>query len=608
MGEICCGARVGASPRPPVKIIETKIIPPNELPIEQRNTLPESVSLGVLDHVTAPQMIIRMPFIFAQTLEAQLMASSLAAMLSSLPIFAGRLRTSSSKNSKTSGRYQVALCNKGASLTIATCDSMLHHIFPAKLSSQVNDRGESFLYLAPDLSPFLPAIPSSILGYCNRDEVPLLHAQITHLHGGGTVLAVVIPHLIADQETCRLVLRAWAEEYTAACIAAQVELNSNGPIRMLSAIFEEEESPKGELRGSSSSSCNSSSSLEDEGKRGAEGRLRDIATSSSLPASGENSEESFSSIATNTNASSLHSGHALEAHAAPALPPNWTSLRFEKRSWSFYPSIACSFLWHVGSLNSLSTVTYYVSATRLAALKTEASQDLHKAGSEAPCAPAWISKNDALAARIRQVMAQLPGKLATSPMQLWVNLRKRMVPPLPYPALGNCSWTVPVKTPTTDKTTSTSGDSSSSLNLGSLAAEVRTAIQTVNDQEYISQELRWLENALSGGGGGGGGASMPCVFKGAAEILKPSGPLMLSHWDWGGSSYSDLQFGPPNTADNASSAPIWHQPPHPKVPNCVFVVPAAAGKGGGGVGGGVLVHITLHKRVAEEMIRICPAL
>jgi len=534
--------------------------------------------------------IIEMPFIFAQTLDAQLMASSLAAMLSSQPLFAGRLRlgTSYSKKSKNNGskRFQVDLCNKGASLTIATCDSMLQHILPNELISSVDDGSESFLYSPPDLSSFLPAIPSSILGYC-RDDVPLLHSQLTYLHRGGTVLTVVIPHLIADQETCRLVLKTWAEKYTAACEAAQAEMNSNGPIRMLSAIFEEDELPS-----SSSSNSSISEHLEEEVSVGGEEILSDNGNSSSLPSSGENSEESFRSISTDTIASLLHSGHALEAYAAPALPLNWTSLRFEKRSWSFYPSVACSFLWHLGSLNNIYTVTYYVSATRLSSLKQEASQDLYTAGSRAPCAPAWISKNDALAGRIRQATAQLPGKLDTCPMQLWVNLRKRMVPPIPEPALGNCIWTVAVETPTSNKTASSFKNNSSSLKLGSLAAEVRTAIQTVNNQEYISQELRWLEDTAT-----------PCVFQNSAEILKPSGPLLVSHWDWGGASYSDLQFGVPSTSDNASSAPIWHHPPHPKMPNCVFIVPAAAK----GAAGGVLVHITLHKRLAEELKRTCPA-
>jgi Transferase family len=566
-----------------------------------------------------------MPFIFAQTLDSQLMASSLAAMLSRYALFAGRLNTSSLKNTTSGGgggggRYQVALCNKGASLTLATCDFQLKHVLPDDLLSPVNKNNkinrESFLYAAPDLSPFLPAIPNSILGYCNHDDVPIFHAQITHLHGGGTVLAVVIPHLIADQETCRLVLKAWASEYTAACIAAQMELNSSGPIRMLSAIFEDDGSSLEEE--SSLSSASSSDSTENSLDTASDDGEGESNESSSLPKGGEISQESLNSTVSNTsitaNTMSYHSGHVLEAHASPALPPYWSSLRFEKRSWSFYPSIACSFLWHVGSFNNLSTVTYYVSATRLAALKTEASQDLHNAGREAPCAPAWISKNDALAARIRQAVALLPGKSSTR-MQLWVNLRKRMVPPLPYPALGNCSW--PVTVINSEMSSAVSSSPSPSLSLGSLAAEVRAAIQTVNNHEYISQELRWLEDAFSSstttttsssssGSGSGVGTTMPCVFKNAAEILKVSGPLMLSHWDWGGSNYSDLQFGLGNTLDNVSTAPIWHQPPYPKVPNCAFVVPAAAAPGK--ACGGVLVHITLHKRLAEELKRICPAL
>jgi hypothetical protein len=511
-----------------------------------------------------------------------MMEASLAAMLSTYPLFAGRLRTSSSTSSSknqngSGGRYQVELCNKGSLLSIATCDLLLKHLLPAEFLSPPNNRPESFLYSAPDFSPFLPAIPSSILGYCNHDNVPLFHAQITQLHGGGTVLAVVVPHLIADQETCRLALKCWAEEYTAACIVAQVELNINGPIRMLSALFEEENAPKHQEL-STSSEISSTWSTEEE------------SCSSFAQSSGRISEENVNT------ATHLYSGYALEAHAAPALPQNWTSQRFEKRSWSFFASIACSFLWHVGSLNNLSTVTYYVSSTRLSDLKSEANVELNKS---LKMQPAWLSHNDCLAARIRQVIAKLPGK--STKMQLWVNLRKRMVPQLPQPLLGNCSWTVSIPP------AGQSQSSSTSLNLGSLAAEVRAAIQTVNNQEYISQELRWLEDAFSiSSTSSSANSNLPCVFKNATDILKPNGPLMLSHWDWGGSSYSDVQFGPSNT-------PIWHQPPIPKVPNCVFVVPAAEAvevphSERKSNSNGVLVHATLHKRLAEELKRICSSL
>jgi hypothetical protein len=58
MGEICCGVRVGpASARPPVKIVETKLVVPHEVTHEESSRLPEYIDLGVLDHVTAPQMV-----------------------------------------------------------------------------------------------------------------------------------------------------------------------------------------------------------------------------------------------------------------------------------------------------------------------------------------------------------------------------------------------------------------------------------------------------------------------------------------------------------------------------------------------------------------------
>ncbi len=56
MGEICCSLpRIGAS-HPQIKILETKIILPSDTD-EQSNKSPKIITLGVLDHVTAPQMV-----------------------------------------------------------------------------------------------------------------------------------------------------------------------------------------------------------------------------------------------------------------------------------------------------------------------------------------------------------------------------------------------------------------------------------------------------------------------------------------------------------------------------------------------------------------------
>jgi hypothetical protein len=56
MGDACCGARLGASlqARPPVKVVKTEII----LPLGATSDVDsEVIVLGVLDHVTAPQMV-----------------------------------------------------------------------------------------------------------------------------------------------------------------------------------------------------------------------------------------------------------------------------------------------------------------------------------------------------------------------------------------------------------------------------------------------------------------------------------------------------------------------------------------------------------------------
>jgi hypothetical protein len=56
MGETCCSlCRIGPSQRPLVKVVETKLVIPTAS--KNENRLPEVITLGVLDHVTAPQMV-----------------------------------------------------------------------------------------------------------------------------------------------------------------------------------------------------------------------------------------------------------------------------------------------------------------------------------------------------------------------------------------------------------------------------------------------------------------------------------------------------------------------------------------------------------------------
>ena len=498
------------------------------------------------------------------------MTSSLAAVLQRYPVFAGRL------NIPSKGDYQVVLNGAGAELTTATCTGSVQDVLPVGMS-QISSNPEQTpsktnQFKPRDLSDFFPKFPSAPL-LVPKPDYPLLYAQITEFQRGGTALSLIIPHLIADQDTCRMLLKAWAEEYTAACnpwtdmrkITFADMLKSKGS----------EVNAKEEIKAALNMAQNHDGGSENSGHTSLSKHQKNETDS---PVSSQNSIEINSSVVV------LHAGEELDSRAAPALPPGWSSARFTLRTWNFYPDIFGAYYRHKFLERGIETVAYHVTAARLAELKREATIALSTNGTAlgADGKPAWISTNDALVGRIRQVTCKLSSRV-DSAVIIWVNLRSRVVPPLASPALGNCIWSVALDSP-----------GAGTSNLGTLAAEVRGTIKKVEDGVYIPNEIRWLADKVKGRG-----VSYPCVFQNAIANLSPSGAITLSNWNWGQSAYSDLSFG-----GGKEATPLWHQPPMSKLPNSVYIVPAAAAA----PGGGVIVHITFYKRLAAELKTICPML
>ena len=494
-----------------------------------------------------------MPFVFSQYLDPKLMAASLATTLTTYPLFAGRLRIDADKD------YAVELNGAGASFTTATCTSKLEDTLPKAMDAHTglsaaaaavatNGSGNSHAaastsaFAPQDISSFLPKAPLMVLGYRNKD-VPLLHAQLTALHNGGTVLGIVVPHVMADQDTLRTLLKCWAQNYTIALIEKK-KMDLGVQPTFASATGD------GTADGTAGS-----------------------------PILAQNMV-----------------GEILEHYAAPRLPPGWESSRFEKRTWSYLPKMIGTAVLHSILQGGPVAVAYHVPAARLAELKEQATNALASSG---PGSPEWVSTKDALAARIRQMLADLPGKSGKKELQLVVDLRKRVNPQISPNALGNCSWTVglPViqKAQHHHRKTAVSGATAEEVceELGAMAGQIRTAINNIMEKSDISNELKWLKDNVKGG------ANMPVVYQNFSDTLHSGGPLLLSHWTWGENSYEDLQFG-----GGEYSAPVWHQPCFDRVPNTAFVVPAAAAA----PGGGILVHITLHKQLAKKLIESYPTL
>jgi Transferase family len=555
-----------------------------------------------------------MPFVFSQTLDFALLTTSLANTLTRYPLFSGRLKIDSE------GDYSVALNNAGASLTIAKCnDTTLNDLLPEGMLAASDSPSISTLknslpptvtgtpgnsYTPEDMTPFLPKTPALILGYRNKD-VPLFQAQITYLKNGGTVLGIAVPHLLADQETCRFVFKAWADAYTALDVRKM-----GGDIQQQQQQNTYEVEADGRKSSKTTTTTTITKNIDDSNK---ENNSEDATDALPIIKQLTKAITTTTSAITTARPSIIMGGQALESHATPALPAGWKSSRFEKRNWSYVPSILGRGVGNTAMAGLPVTVAYYVSATRLGELKAEASKYI-AAGNTTTTTTTnttnntttpWISTNDALVARLRQAIAQsLPGKAGRKDVQLVVDLRKRMKPALPAEAVGNCSWTVAV---------GSDANATETPSLGALAAEIRAAIlelgnsgkatttptptakpkhdrkKNINNVD-ICNELRWMIS-----NGRPGGAKMPVVFQNFSDMVQTSGPLLVSHWDWGGAEYKDISFG-----GGPECTPAWHQPTFPKLPNCVFIVPAVCG--------GALVHITLHKKLAKKLKAKCPSL
>jgi hypothetical protein len=297
----------------------------------------------------------------------------------------------------------------------------------------------------------------------------------------------------------------------------------------------------------------------------------------------------------------------LAAYAAPTLPPGWESPIFERRAWTFLPKVLGGALWHIGGAGGVDSVSYHVPAARLAELKAQASAG---AGAGAGARDTWVSTNDALVARLWQVLGSLPPKRRSrARFYLSVNLRRRLAPPLPGDALGNCAWSVPLG----DGTEDVGGGGGGPSELAALAAAVRASIRGL-DLAALSRELTWLE-AQRGGGGG----AVPTVVRGVLSMLPPGGNLVLSNWSWD-AGYASVAFaGPGGPAAGAegggdcgggggcprvAGAPVWHQPFQTTGPNSVFILPAPPAL----PGGGALVTVNLHRPLAAALRRACTAL
>ncbi|KAG2500594.1 hypothetical protein HYH03_001362 [Edaphochlamys debaryana] len=477
-----------------------------------------------------------------QAVDSGALRGALAEALAALPGFAGRLVLR-----EDGGMFDLGCTDEGARLLEGRTDSVS--------VQQVLDEMAAAPYSAaglwdpwPELS--LPPGPEAIA----QQRLPLASVLLLRLSCGGCLLALSAYHAVADFEALQTFAAHLAAAYNArlrspqqregAAARAGVEVPTAGR-------GEEQAGLTPRARGS-----------DDGGGSNAAPPL----TAPPPDRLGARFEPT-----------------AVEALAAPGPPPpgvpprSLDSMSHLRAAWPLPPGLAARVVaaraaYHGryrggGVEGRLLTVP----AERLAALKARAVAEL--AEERARDGPGgelagvdWVSTNDALAARLLQLLHALPLRRAR-PMHAFLaaNMRRRLQPPLPRALLGNALGAALLE-----------GMRPAELSLGRLAGLLRRELAERTAAHY-QMSVHQVGSVVRQYGSSGLMMSMALSPGDVTRCnLAPEGPVVLVHWDV---DHGLWQFGP--------ERPLAFLPLSGTPANTVRYL---ASPGGGGVALGVWLH------------------
>lgn len=146
---------------------------------------PKEVTLGLADHLVK-QVPITVVFFYRESVSHEILRDSLGKVLSSFPIFAGRIR-------KIKARLCIDCNNAGVAFTVGTEEATLDTILmdlPAVKKSRLVDMIEPKWFVS-------------------RSD-PVMRIKVTYFACGGMALGICWNHSIGDMHTMMCFLKAWS--------------------------------------------------------------------------------------------------------------------------------------------------------------------------------------------------------------------------------------------------------------------------------------------------------------------------------------------------------------------------------------------------------------
>ncbi|KAJ3070101.1 hypothetical protein HK102_006760 [Quaeritorhiza haematococci] len=203
---------------------------------------PTVFHLSTLDAVLSPRIVLPLVFFFKDTINPERLKQSLAKTLAEFPVLCGRLNSGIAPGKPQQGlnpRYHVVLPsdpnkrNVPFSVSLAV-QTTITDILPEDVRTHVQhpnpdpNNDQSQHSHPPAVSWAHKTLPPAIYGphvhklhdvtsYLDKD-VPLLHVHITQFAspnvgdgtGGGTAIAVTLPHVLVDGESFGHFMKRWA--------------------------------------------------------------------------------------------------------------------------------------------------------------------------------------------------------------------------------------------------------------------------------------------------------------------------------------------------------------------------------------------------------------
>jgi len=565
--------------QPVVKVNDTTTLYAPDSTNNNDSTSPNPiVTTSVTDQVICPIMILPVTLFFPKSLDTDLLKHSLSTgVLAKYPLFSGRLRWGSG------GDIEVECNNRGVQFSVASSrlsvrDAMPHQFGTRPHKSPPSTGGEggaSFMYRPIDMTVFFPPnTPAYVLSLIGNKAAPIMHVQYTQMACGGSCLVMAVPHLLADLESIKTLMEEWCREY-----------NNNSNMMLMNKNKVGGGDSKDVPRKVSEQSTTGGS--EDDGGHISTALLTPMAAAAIEEGTAILNKPVINLTATTATADTIKQQAASKVYytkeaITPYLPKNGPPSDFlpkftYERTWSDVPKALCTFVFTIMMTGGVKTVSYYVSPERMQQLKAQATAELQSSSSSSSTS-SWVSTNDALVARVWQVVSGALPEKRDAPLSLTLDLRKRLNPPMPPTVIGNVLASILAeKTLDDDGTTTKNASSTPRLSLGEMASKLRNGIQTM-DQTDVMNEFAWLTQHF------GKGTRLPCMLNICPNPLGATGGLLVSNHDW---DYRKLEFGVGNSA-------VWYQSVQPEAPNVVFIAK-------GMPCGGAVVNLTLHARLADAL-------